>query len=67
MDANRFIQGREGSIIKGGFLCIVNFLKILERSIGFLRMLCGTVLYCVHCTVEAGNYIQYSKVHTYFH
>ena len=31
-------------------------------------MLCGTVLYCVHCTVEAGNYfIQYSKVYTYFH
>ena len=28
---------------------IVNFSKFLERSIGFPRMLCGTVLYCV-CT-----------------
>ena len=55
MDANRFIQGREGSIIKGGFLYIVNFLKILERSIGFPKMLCGTVLYCVVCTLYSGS------------
>ena len=56
MDANRFREGREGSIIwGGGFLYIVNFSKFFERSIGFPRMLCGTLLYCVHCTVEAAG------------
>ena len=38
---------------------IANFSIFLERSIGFPRMLCGTVLYCVHCTLYSG-----SRVHT---